>query len=66
MAQVPGFKDQWIVGAGSGHGFKHGPALGKYVADLIEEKIKPETKFAINERPYNSGGWLHLYNRQHL
>ena len=66
IAQVPGFNHQWIVGAGSGHGFKHGPALGKYVADLIEEKTKPETKFAINERPYNSGGWLHLYNKQHL
>ena len=34
--------------------------------DLIEDKISPEPKFAINDRPYNSGGWLHLYNRKHL
>ncbi len=25
----------WIVGGGSGHGFKHGPALGEMVAELI-------------------------------
>jgi sarcosine oxidase len=25
----------WLVGGGSGHGFKNGPAVGKYVADLI-------------------------------
>jgi glycine/D-amino acid oxidase-like deaminating enzyme len=26
------------VGGGSGHGFKHGPYLGEYVADRIAEK----------------------------
>jgi monomeric sarcosine oxidase len=25
----------WIVGGGSGHGFKHGPAVGEMVAELI-------------------------------
>ena len=30
----------WIVGGGSGHGFKHGPALGEMVAKLI---LKDET-----------------------
>ncbi len=25
----------WLVGGGSGHGFKHGPALGRYVAGLV-------------------------------
>src|SRR5262249_37831092 len=24
-----------LVGGGSGHGFKHGPALGQYVADCV-------------------------------
>ena len=29
----------WIVGGGSGHGFKHGPALGELVAgNLLGEK----------------------------
>jgi glycine/D-amino acid oxidase-like deaminating enzyme len=30
----------WIVGGGSGHGFKHGPALGEMVSNLI---LKDET-----------------------
>ncbi len=25
----------WLVGGGSGHGFKHGPAVGEHVADLV-------------------------------
>jgi len=25
----------WLVGGGSGHGFKHGPAVGEYVARLL-------------------------------
>ena len=28
----------WLVGGGSGHGFKHGPALAEYVADCVEGK----------------------------
>ena len=31
----PAFSNVWLVGGGSGHGFKHGPALGAYVADLL-------------------------------
>jgi len=27
----------WIAGGGSGHGFKHGPAIGELMADLILE-----------------------------
>src|SRR5258708_19783234 len=29
--QHPGMENVWFVGGGSGHGFKHGPALGGYV-----------------------------------
>jgi glycine/D-amino acid oxidase-like deaminating enzyme len=25
----------WLVGGGSGHGFKNGPAFGEYVAHLV-------------------------------
>ena len=28
----PAWSNVWIVGGGSGHGFKHGPAVGRYVA----------------------------------
>ncbi len=31
----PADEDVWIVGGGSGHGFKHGPAIGEMMADLI-------------------------------
>jgi sarcosine oxidase len=31
----PGKANVWIVGGGSGHGFKHGPALGEMVAKLV-------------------------------
>jgi sarcosine oxidase len=31
----PGFDNVWLVGGGSGHGFKHGPAVGEYAAARI-------------------------------
>ena len=31
----PAKRNVWIVGGGSGHGFKHGPALGEMVAELV-------------------------------
>jgi glycine/D-amino acid oxidase-like deaminating enzyme len=34
----------WVVGGGSGHGFKHGPALGEMVAQLV---IKDENAEAV-------------------
>jgi glycine/D-amino acid oxidase-like deaminating enzyme len=36
----PANQNVWIVGGGSGHGFKHGPALGEMVANLV---LKDET-----------------------
>lgn len=36
------------VGAGSGHGFKHGPALGAYAASLVGGTLdKPEPRFSF-------------------
>jgi glycine/D-amino acid oxidase-like deaminating enzyme len=31
----PEMENVWIVGGGSGHGFKHGPAIGEMMAELI-------------------------------
>ena len=31
----PDFPNVWLVGGGSGHGFKHGPAVGEHVAERI-------------------------------
>jgi len=33
----PEAKNVWIVGGGSGHGFKHGPVMGEMVADAVLE-----------------------------
>jgi glycine/D-amino acid oxidase-like deaminating enzyme len=35
----------WVAGGGSGHGFKHGPAVGEYVADVWEGRRAPEARF---------------------
>jgi glycine/D-amino acid oxidase-like deaminating enzyme len=40
----------WIAGGGSGHAFKHGPALGEYVADLIDGTRPPDPRFGLGER----------------
>ncbi len=31
----PAHENVWLVGGGSGHGFKHGPAIGEMMAELI-------------------------------
>jgi glycine/D-amino acid oxidase-like deaminating enzyme len=37
----------WLVGGGSGHGYKHGPAVGEYVAARILEGGPLETRFSL-------------------
>jgi len=37
----------WVVGGGSGHGFKHGPAVGKHVTDLLAGRAEVEPRFAL-------------------
>lgn len=32
----PDFANVWLVGGGSGHGFKHGPRIGEYVVALLD------------------------------
>jgi len=43
----PELENVWLVGGGSGHGFKHGPALGEYVAARILEGGAPEQRFTL-------------------
>jgi sarcosine oxidase len=38
----------WIVGGGSGHGFKHGPALGEMVATLVLEDAMVEPFYRLS------------------
>lgn len=46
--RAPGHDRVWLVGAGSGHGFKHGPEVGRRVADHILDPTRPiEPRFAL-------------------
>ncbi|MEO6443869.1 MAG: FAD-dependent oxidoreductase [Gemmatimonadaceae bacterium] len=42
----PGAANTWIIGGGSGHGFKMGPALGEYVTGLVMDDGTPDAQFA--------------------
>jgi monomeric sarcosine oxidase len=43
----PAWSHVWIAGGGSGHGFKHGPAVGRYVAELVDERGTAHPRFAL-------------------
>lgn len=43
----PDLENVWLVGGGSGHGFKHGPAVGEYVAAMISGNGKSEPRFSL-------------------
>ena len=44
----PRWANVLLVGGGSGHGFKHGPAVGQYAADLLTGRLaKPEPRFSL-------------------
>ncbi len=43
----PDFANLWLVGGGSGHGFKHGPALGEYVPGCMLEGKPIERRFTL-------------------
>jgi glycine/D-amino acid oxidase-like deaminating enzyme len=45
-----------LVGAGSGHGFKHGPEVGRYAAELLAGKLKKvEPRFSLGIGTTRSG-----------
>jgi len=43
----PGLDNVWLLGCGSGHGFKHGPAVGAHVAELIAGTTEPQEPFLL-------------------
>jgi sarcosine oxidase len=45
--RLPSNPNVWIVGGGSGHGFKHGPALGEMVANLILRDASPDPFYRV-------------------
>ncbi len=49
----PEFANVWLVGGGSGHGFKHGPVVAEYVAARIEgsnEGLEPRFSLATKRK----------------
>jgi len=45
----------WLLGGGSGHGFKLGPALGEYAAGVLLGDRDPDPRFAL-DRPGHEDG----------
>ena len=45
----PDFENVWLVGGGSGHGFKHGPAVGEYVVSMLSSGAA-EPRFALRTK----------------
>ena len=43
----PKLENVLLVGAGSGHGFKHGPEVGRYAAARLFGAVKPEPRFSL-------------------
>jgi glycine/D-amino acid oxidase-like deaminating enzyme len=43
----PELENVWIAGGGSGHGFKHGPALGEYLSSRILKGAPAEPRFSL-------------------
>ena len=43
----PAAKNVWLVGGGSGHGFKHGPSVGEMLAEWVTEHKDPDPIFQL-------------------
>jgi len=43
----PTLSNVWLAGGGSGHGFKHGPAVGEYVTRQILDDAEPEPRLLL-------------------
>jgi sarcosine oxidase len=56
----PTTSNVWLVGAGSGHGFKHGPEVGRYAAELATGKLKKvEPRFSLASKAEQQNRAVH-------
>ena len=46
----PEMENVWFAGGGSGHGFKHGPAVGEYVAGQLLDGAPAEPRFSLTSK----------------
>jgi sarcosine oxidase len=44
----PEISNVWFAGGGSGHGFKHGPAMGEYITARILDAADGEPRFCLD------------------
>jgi sarcosine oxidase len=44
----PRMNNVWLLGGGSGHGFKHGPALGEMMAGMILQDGEPDVAWRLS------------------
>jgi len=47
MDRHPQSEKVWLLGGGSGHGFKHGPVVGEMMADLVLKGGEPRPYFRL-------------------
>ncbi len=46
----PEMENVWFAGGGSGHGYKHGPAAGEYVAGQLLDGARAEPRFLLDTK----------------
>lgn len=47
----PRWPELWLLGGGSGHGFKHGPAVGEHLTARILGRGEPEPRYGLVPKP---------------
>ena len=55
IAPHPEHDRVWLFGGGSGHGFKHGPALAEYMERLLNGEDEPGEAFGLGARAPGGG-----------
>ncbi len=55
----PAFDNVWIAGGGSGHGFKHGPAVGEYLTARMLDHGAIEPRFSIASKQTEQNREVH-------
>jgi glycine/D-amino acid oxidase-like deaminating enzyme len=46
----PAWSNVWIVGGGSGHGFKHGPAVARYLVGRLDGSTTAIKRFSLQSK----------------
>jgi glycine/D-amino acid oxidase-like deaminating enzyme len=50
FARHPEHERVWLLGGGSGHGYKHGPAVADHAFRVLAGEAEAEARFALGER----------------